>query len=125
MILGIGIDLQDLTEFRRTLDRAGEPYLKRIYTEAEIEYCRSQAEPSQSLAVRFAAKEAAIKAFGLAGESGLKWQDFEVVCEASGKPSLRLSGKAAEWAQSLGLQRLLISLSHTRCTAAAVVIAES
>lgn len=125
MILGIGIDLQDVTEFRRTLDRAGEPYLNRVYTQQELDHCRSQAEPNQSLAVRFAAKEAAMKALGIAGESGLKWQDFEVVCEPSGKPSLKLSGKAAEQAQLLGLQHVLISLSHSGSTAAAVVIAES
>ena len=125
MIVGIGIDLQDITEFRRTLDRAGEPYLNRVFTRQELDHCWTQVEPHQSLAVRFAAKEAAIKALGIAGETGLKWHDFEVVSEPSGKPGLKLSGKAEEQARQLGLQGVLLSLSHSGSTAAAVVIAEA
>lgn len=125
MILGIGIDIQDISEFRRTLDRSGEPYMKRIYTQQEIDHCKSQVAPHESFAVRFAAKEASLKALGLAGETGVSWRDFEIISEPSGRPKMQLSGKAAERARQIGLQQLLVSLSHSGVTAAAVVIAES
>ncbi len=125
MILGIGIDLVEINEFEQTLHRSGNPFLKRVFTEREIQYCRSQPHANQSFAVRFAAKEATMKALSLAGEKGLKWRDFEVVGLASGKPEMRLSGLAAKRAGSMGIHHILIALSHSRSAAAAVVIAEA
>ncbi len=76
LVLGIGFDLIDLSDFTRTLKRSGERFIQRIYTKEEIEYCRAQPHPVQSFAVRFAAKEAAMKALGIAGQEGLSWRDF-------------------------------------------------
>ena|SRR5947207_2325695 len=123
MIVGVGFDLEDIQDFGRTLSRSGEPFLKRVYTEREIEYCQSQPHSDQSYAARYVAKEAAMKALGIAGMDGLKWRDFEIVSTA-GAPQLLLSGAAAMAARRLRVRRLLLSLSHSRSTVGAVVIAE-
>jgi holo-[acyl-carrier protein] synthase len=125
MIFGVGFDLVDLADFGRILERSGEPFLKRVYTEQEIEYCNSQPHSGQSYAVRFAAKEAAMKALGIAGEEGLQWRDFEVVIASSGEPRMVLRGKAATKARALSISRLLLSLSHSMSSAGAVAIAEA
>lgn len=125
MIIGVGFDLVDLADFGRTLERSGEPFLKRVYTAQEIEYCKTQPHSGQSYAVRFAAKEAAMKALCIAGEDGLQWRDFEVVLAASGEPRMVLRGKAATKARALGINRLLLSLSHSMSSAGAVAIAEA
>ena len=124
MVLGIGFDLIDLTDFARTLERSGERFLRRVYTKKEIEYCQTQPHCRQSYAVRFAAKEAAMKALGIAGEEGLCWRDFEVILGASGQPSMTLHGRAAAKARILGVCPLLLALSHSKSAAGAVVIAE-
>lgn len=125
MIVGVGFDLVDLADFGRTLEQSGEPFLKRVFTEPEIEYCKTQPHSGQSYAVRFAAKEAAMKALGVAGEEGLQWRDFEVVLASSGAPQIVLRGKAAAKAKALGVRRLLLSLSHSMSSAGAVAIAEA
>jgi holo-[acyl-carrier protein] synthase len=124
MIVGVGFDLEDIADFGRTLSQSGEAFLNRVYTKREVAYCQSQPHSGQSYAVRYAAKEAAMKALGIAGMEGLKWRDFEVVATA-GAPHLRLRGVAAAVAKRLQVRRLFISLSHSRSTAGAVVIAEA
>lgn len=124
MIFGVGFDVEDIEDFGRTLAQSGEAFLKRVYTEREIEYCQSQPHSGQSYAARYAAKEAAMKALGIAGMEGLKWRDFEVVSTA-GPPQLVLSGVAAAVAKKLRVRRFVISLSHSRSTAGAVAIAEA
>ncbi|MDX2181164.1 MAG: holo-ACP synthase [Bryobacteraceae bacterium] len=124
MILGTGFDLIDLEDFARTVERSGEKYIERIYTAQEIEYCRAQPHPSQSFAARFAAKEAAMKALGIAGEDALTWHDFEVVLESSGRPCMSLHGHAAAKSSALNLTHIHVSLSHSRSSAGALVIAE-
>jgi holo-[acyl-carrier protein] synthase len=123
MIVGVGFDLEDIEDFGRTLTQSGEAFLKRVYTEREIEYCQSQPHAGQSYAARYAAKEAAMKALGIAGMEGLKWRDFEVV-STTGPPQILLHGVAAAEAKRLRIGRILISLSHSRSTAGAVVVAE-
>lgn len=125
MIVGVGFDLVDLTDFGRTLERSGEPFLKRVYTAQEIGYCKTQPHSGQSYAVRFAAKEAAMKALGVAGEEGPQWRDFEVVLAASGEPRMVLRGKAATKARALKIHHLPLSLSHSMSSAGAVAIAET
>ena len=124
MIVGVGFDLEDIEDFGRTLAQSGESFLKRVFTEREIEYCQSQPHSGQSYAARYAAKEAAMKALGIAGMEELKWRDFEVVSTA-GPPQLVLRGVAATVAKKLRVRRLVISLSHSRSTAGAVAIAEA
>ena len=124
MVLGVGFDVEDLEDFGRTMDQSGEAFLNRVYTEREIEYCRSQPHARQSYAARYCAKEAAMKALGIAGMEGLQWHDFEIVCAAAGSPQLLVTGLAASTAKTLRVRRFFVSLSHSRSAAAAVVVAE-
>jgi holo-[acyl-carrier protein] synthase len=125
MVLGVGFDVEDLEDFGRTMDQSGEAFLNRVYTEREIEYCRSQPHARQSYAARYCAKEAAMKALGIAGMEGLKWHDFEIVCAAAGgSPQLLVTGLAASTAKTLRVRRFFVSLSHSRSAAGAVVVAE-
>jgi holo-[acyl-carrier protein] synthase len=124
MVLGVGFDVEDLEDFGRTMDQSGEAFLDRVYTEREIEYCRSQPHARQSYAARYCAKEAAMKALGIAGMEGLKWHDFEIVCVGAGSPQLLVTGLAASTAKTLRVRRFFVSLSHSRSAAGAVVVAE-
>lgn len=125
MILGTGIDIVDVARFRRAVERHGDRLLRRLFTEGEISYCTSS-EPHQAarLAVRFAAKEAALKALGL-GLRGVRWTDVEVRRDASGRPSLHLSGRLAALASEKGATRFHLSLSHTQEYAIAQVVVEA
>ena len=118
-MLRTGIDLIEIARLERTLARHGDAFLQRVYTPAEIE--RYAGRP-QSLAARWAAKEAVAKALGT-GIGPVGWHDIEVLEDASRAPTLRLSGRAAERARALGLTEWAISLSHTRELATAVVVA--
>ncbi len=124
MVVGLGTDLAEIERVRRSVERFGSRFLERIYTPGEIAYCLRKKDAAESLAARFAAKEAGAKALGTGISRGVSWQEFEVRREPSGKPSLWLSGRAAELAAELGINRLSLSLTHTRDLAMAVVIAE-
>lgn len=124
MVVGLGTDLTEIARVRRSVERFGSRFLSRIYTPGEIAYCLRKKDAAESLAARFAAKEAGAKALGTGISRGVSWQEFEVRREPSGKPSLWLSGRAAELAAELGIDRLSLSLTHTRDLAMAIVIAE-
>ncbi len=125
MILGLGTDLIEVTRIERSLERFGEQFLRRIYTAGEIAYCRARIKSAaESFAARFAAKEAGAKALGTGISRGVSWQELEVTRRAGQAPQLLLHGRAAEIAASLGIDRLSLSLTHTRGLAMAVVIAE-
>ena len=116
----IGIDIIEIARIEAAIASLGDAFLKRIYTESELELCRRK--PS-SLAARFAGKEAVIKALGQQGE-GISWKDIEILADASGKPVVHLHGKAQSQANNLKLDEFAISLSHSREYAAALVIGE-
>ncbi len=121
----MGTDLAEVDRIRRSVSRFGERFLQRIYTERERKYAFSKANFAERLAARFAAKEAGMKAIGTGWSRGVSWQDFEVMNEPSGRPTLRLRGVAARVAGELGVQRISLSLTHTASQAMAVVILES
>lgn len=121
MIVGTGIDLIEIGRFSAAMKRRGAAMAERLFTEAEQAYCGGRPE---SLAVRFAAKEALMKALGT-GLSGLKWREVEVVSGANGAPEIRLYGQALEKACALGATHFHVSLTHSRETAAAVVVLEN
>jgi holo-[acyl-carrier protein] synthase len=125
MILGIGTDLAEVARIRKSITQYGERFLNRIYTEREIAYASSKANAAERYAARFAAKEAAMKAIGTGWSRGVRWKDFEVINEPSGRPTLLLSGVAREVADGMGAGRISISLTHTVEMAFAVVILES
>lgn len=123
-IIGHGIDLVEVPRIKDLLDRHGERFERRIYTAAELEYCKAQVKRwAEHLAARFAAKEAILKTLGTGLSGGISWTELEVVRELSGRPVVRLHGRAAEIAAGLGITQWHISLSHTEQSAAASAIA--
>ena len=124
MIVGMGVDMAEVSRVRAAIERHGERFLQRVFTPVEIAYCRKYKDCYDRFAARFAAKEAAMKALGTGWRRGVTWRDFEISNLPSGKPCLRLSGKALEIYRSLGGMRLLVSLTHTGPYALAQVIIE-
>jgi len=124
MIVGIGVDIVSIERMRHALERHGERFVKRIFTTAEQEYCRTHRDPAPYFAVRFAAKEALFKALGTGWAQGITWVDAEVRRNEQGVPSLVLSGKAEEISGNLGARAIHVSLSHSEENAIAFVILE-
>jgi holo-[acyl-carrier protein] synthase len=125
MVIGIGTDLIEIARIAQSVERFGERFLERIYTPREIAYCQRKRSSAESLAARFAAKEAAAKALGTGINHGIGWLDLEVVREPSGKPTLQLSGRAAKRARQLGVATINLSLTHSKDIAMAFVIMEN
>lgn len=124
MILGIGIDLVEIARIERAVRRHGSRFLARIFTEAELAFCKARKRSGQHLAARFAAKEAALKALGTGATRGVRLRDIEVTSSQAGRPELRLAGGAARVAGDLGVGASHLSLTHSETHAAAVVILE-
>lgn len=115
----IGVDIVENQRIKTLLDKAGQRFLNRVYTAAELAYCQ---ERIPSLAARWAAKEAMSKAFGT-GIGDMTFQEIEVVNDNRGKPSLVLHGSALSLAQEMGFAHIALSLSHTEQYAVAFVVA--
>lgn len=124
MIVGTGIDLTEIARIQRALERFGARFLDRVYTAAEQAYCMGKRNSAESLAARFAAKEAAAKALGTGISRGVNWQEIEVVREPGGRPALRFHGRAAQFAAQLGVAHAALSLTHTTSLAMASVMLE-
>src|SRR5882724_2057926 len=125
MVLGLGTDLMETRRVQESIDRFGQRFLERIFTAGEIAYClRKKKNAAESFAARFAAKEAGAKALGTGISRGVSWKEFEVRREASGRPTLHLSGRAAEFAESTEVRRIQLGPSHSRELARAVVWAD-
>jgi holo-[acyl-carrier protein] synthase len=119
-VIGIGIDLEDISRVERVF--SSPRALARVFTPHEIDYCQPKRHRFQHLAVRFAAKEAVFKALGTGLSGGLHWTDAEIRNKPSGKPYLILSGPAQALADRLGVETILVSLSHSRQYAIAQVL---
>jgi holo-[acyl-carrier protein] synthase len=124
MIVGMGTDLIEVSRIRQSFERYGDRFLRRVYTATELAYAMSKQNFAERLAGRFAVKEAAMKAIGTGWRRGVTWQDFEVVNEASGRPTLRFTGVAGQIADKLHARRISVSITHTANIAMAVVILE-
>jgi holo-[acyl-carrier protein] synthase len=118
-MISVGVDIVEIERIRRAILRWDERFLDRIYTHAELTFCKGRVP---ELAVRFAGKEAISKALGT-GLMGISWREMEVLTDAWGKPLVRLHGRAADRAARLGLREFAISLSHSRDHAVALVVA--
>ncbi|SDA21932.1 holo-[acyl-carrier protein] synthase [Methylobacterium sp. UNC378MF] len=129
MIVGIGSDLCDIRRIARTLDRHGERFTHRVFTDGERARCDRRAARAEGYARRFAAKEACAKALGTGLSAGVFWRDMEVVNLPSGQPTLRLAGGAAERLAELlpagHAARLHVSLTDDPPMAQAFVIIEA
>ena len=116
----VGVDIIEISRIEAVIKRWGQTFLARVFTPAELSLYNSTA----SLAARFAAKEAVLKALG-ACDKGISWQDIEILAENSGKPLVNLSGKAKFQAEAAAISRLDVSLSHSKDYAVAFVIGET
>ena len=120
----MGVDIAEVERIKAAIERHGEPFLRRVYTAAEREYCEGFRNKYERYAGRFAAKEAAMKALGTGWRRGVRWVDFEVVREAGGRPTIRLDGEAKKIADGTGVKQIALSITHTETTALAQVIFE-
>lgn len=125
MIVGMGIDIAEVPRIRQSIERFGQRFLERIFTDGEQRYCDSKANRMERYAARFAAKEAAMKALGTGWNHGVRWRDCEVVRMPGGRPTIAFHGKAGEFAAKLGVKNAALSISHTQEQAIAQVILES
>ena len=121
ILIGIGLDATEIDRVRDILARHGDRFLRRIFTEGETAYCLRHRDPAPSLAARFAAKEAGMKALGTGRARGVLWRDLEVV-RHGGPPQLLLHGGAARRMHAIGGTGTLLTLTHARDLALAQVI---
>lgn len=121
-IIGLGIDVTDIPRIAAMLDRHGDRFVQRVFTDAEIAYCTRRRDPAIHFAGRFAAKEAAMKALGTGHTPQVLWRDVEVVRGDEGPPQLAFHGGAHDVFLALGARRSLLSISHSDTIAIAQVM---
>ena len=122
MIAGLGIDLIEVKKIAENIH--SEIYLHKVFTEAEIEECRSTANSAERFAGKFAAKEAFMKAIGKGIRQGVWFTQIEVLNEESGAPYVRVNSEIETSMKELGIKNIHVSVTHTKNTAAAVVMLE-
>ncbi len=119
-VYSVGVDLIEIERVEKLIEKYGNKFINRIYTNVEIEYC-SQKKDKGSFAARFATKEAVFKATGLGLGKSMSWRDVEVINDERGKPEVRLYGKTAE---ILLNRKIHLSLSHSKDSAIAMVVVD-
>ena len=115
----------EIRRIQHAVDRYGQRFLDRVYTQSEQAYCLRKRNSGESLAARFAAKEAGAKALGTGISYGVNWLEIEVVREPSGRPTLKFHGRAGEIAARMGLAHAALSITHTAELAMASVVLEN
>lgn len=120
-MLTVGVDIVEIDRIRRALDRFGDRFLNRVYTEKEIRFCRGRVP---ELAARFAGKEATMKALGT-GVRGVSWRDIEILPRPGGKPLVTLHGRGLRRAEAMQAGEFAISLTHSDQFAIAIVAADA
>ena len=120
-IVGLGMDATEVARIAETLERYGDRFLRRVFTDEEIAYCMRRKHPAQHLAGRFAAKEAGMKAIGTGHAFGVLWRDLEVL-RRGGPPQLQFHNAAGEHFRRLGAARAFLTITHTDTLALAHVI---
>jgi holo-[acyl-carrier protein] synthase len=123
-VIGIGVDLVECARIQRSIERFGDRFLHRVFTDGEIEYSISMKFPDRHLAARFAGKEAVAKAFGTGIGKAMGWRNIDIRKKESGEPFLVFSGPAEMLAAKRGITSALITLSHTEDYAVACVVLE-
>src|SRR5262245_48265271 len=122
-IVGIGTDTVECIRIGRLIERHGEQFLSRVYTEREMRSCQARKRPYQHFAVRWAAKEAVLKSLGIKWRPGMAWTDIEIRHDAAGIPRVVLRGAIKDLARQRGVGAILLSTSHCRAYATAYVTA--
>jgi holo-[acyl-carrier protein] synthase len=123
-ILGLGTDIVECLRIAQMIERHGELFISRVYTDLEIEYCSARKAATQHYAGRWAAKEAVLKALGTGWQRGISWRDIEIRNDRHGAPSVVLRAGAREVFEMAGMERMHITISHCRCHAVAYAVAE-
>ena len=124
MIIGIGIDIVEVSRMAGIIGKWGGRFVNRVFSLGEIAYCEKCAQPAMHYAARFAAKESFLKSLGLGLGMGLRLTEIAVTANPRGKPEIEVTGKGAEKLNVLGNIAIHVSLSHTREAATAMVILE-
>ncbi len=122
-IVGVGTDIIEIVRIGQMIEKHGELFLNRVYTENEMKYCQRRKHYLQHYAGRWAAKEAVMKTLGTGWVRGMSWRDIEVSNHKSGQPCIKICGGAQEIAERQGIGDILISISHCRSYATATAIA--
>ena len=122
--IGIGVDVIECSRIQRSIERFGDRFLHRVFTDGEIAYSMSMKFPERHLAARFAGKEAVAKAFGTGIGKAVGWRNIDIRKRESGEPFLIFSGPAESFAAERGVASALITLSHTENYAVACVVLE-
>jgi len=123
-IIGTGIDIVECLRIAQMIERHGELFISRVYTDHEIEYCSARKAATQHYAGRWAAKEAVLKALGTGWRRGISWRDIEIRNDHKGAPTVKLRGGARDVMEKARIARLHVSISHCRNFAVAYVVAE-
>jgi holo-[acyl-carrier protein] synthase len=123
VIIGMGTDIVSVPRIAALVDGRGHAFLARWFTQGELDYCLTKAQPSRHLAARIAAKEAVFKALQLSGERPVPWLEIEVGHNVVGAPTARLSGDVRREAQRAGTAQILLSISHSDDHATATALA--
>jgi holo-[acyl-carrier protein] synthase len=123
-IFGTGTDIVECLRIAQMIERHGELFLTRVYTDHEIAYCTARKAATQHYAGRWAAKESVLKALGTGWRRGISWRDIEIRNGPGGSPTVVLSGGARDVMEQAGIRRLHVTISHCRCHAVAFVVAE-
>lgn len=123
-VLGVGVDLVDIDRIAEMRRKHGERLCGMVFLPAEMEYCRKRGNPDESLAARFAAKEAVMKALGTGWAQGVHFMGIEVTTAEGGQPGVLLHGKTKVKARELGAGKIHLSLSHSKNLAVAHVVVE-
>jgi len=121
-VVGIGTDIIECERIGGMLEKHGDEFLRRVFTDREVAYCGDRKMSEVHYAGRWAAKEAVLKVLGTGWAKGIQWTDVEVVNLASGAPSVILSNRALEIAQGLGIEQVQVSISHCKAYATAFAI---
>jgi holo-[acyl-carrier protein] synthase len=124
MILGTGIDIVNIERIEKLIGRWEDLFLARVFTPAEITRCRQRSRSAECFAIRFAAKEAFLKAIGLGLRNGIRWTDIEVQNDSMGRPFFSFRRKAREVFETLGIRQAFLTLSHDPPYAVAQVLLE-
>jgi holo-[acyl-carrier protein] synthase len=112
MVYGIGIDIIKIDRFERSLERWGNRLRARVFTPQELSICYRKAHPAKHLALRFAAKEAFLKALGIGMFQGIAWKEIEIINDPQGRPLIGLTGEAGKICQEEGIKEIFVSISH-------------
>jgi holo-[acyl-carrier protein] synthase len=122
-VIGIGTDIVEVLRIAQMIERHGELFINRVYTDEEIKYCQKMRAATQHFAGRWAAKEAILKALGTGWVKGISWRDMEIRSQPNGKPVVAFRGGTRDVVERLGIIEMLVSISHCRSHATAYAMA--